>query len=74
MTFFNPGELMTDSSPRETAAIKAMAAALTAQRKAMYGLLWEAVDWYGIADRDLPEQQRRDIERYLRKPMKLKGA
>ncbi len=46
-------------------AFNSMADAFNDQRKQWYGYLWEAVDWYGIADRLLPENQRQDIMRYL---------
>lgn len=52
----------------ESPAFRAMEAAFVAKRKEMYGLLWDSVDWHGIADVTLPENQRQDIMRYLRGP------
>lgn len=44
-----------------SAAMNAMEAAFTKQRKAWYGDLWDKVDWYGIPNRDLPQEEREAI-------------
>ncbi len=47
-------------------ALDNLFAALDKHRQERYGLLWDSVDWYGIAARELPEYQRQDIMRYIR--------
>ena len=44
-----------------SAAFKKMEAAIEAQRKFWYGDQWRKVDWYGIPNRDLPEEERQTI-------------
>jgi hypothetical protein len=42
-------------------AFKSMEAAFTAKRKEMYGAIWDKVDFYGIPNRDLPQEEREAI-------------
>lgn len=47
-------------------ALNVMTDAFNKQRKEWYGQLWQAVDWWGIPDRAMPENQRQDIIKHLK--------
>ena len=50
-----------------SAAMNALGAALDAKRKEWYGALWEKVDFYGIPNRDLPQEEREAITAELKR-------
>lgn len=47
-------------------AMQNLEEAMNSQRKNWYGDLWDKVDWYGIPNRDLPEEQRESIAREIK--------
>jgi len=46
-------------------AFQKMEKDLIAERQRMYGIAWEAFDWYGIPVRDIPETQRKDLLKWI---------
>lgn len=46
-------------------AFNRMGQAFDSKKKEWYGHLWDSVDFYGIPDRHMPEEQRQDIIKYL---------
>ncbi len=53
-----------------SAAMTQIEEAFTKKRKEMYGDAWQAFDFWGVPDRELPEEHRQDLLRWMRRILK----